>query len=88
MIIQMSYVVCDECGAPGAMADDAAGARREAKGFVQVAGRDLCWRCDPSSQRCTVCGVRPKNWLTGCTSRDGIHTHARPEQVGGGQGGR
>lgn len=73
MIGRMSYVICDECGAPGEMADDAAEAR-EAPGFVQIDGRDLCWSCNPNSGRCLTCGVRPKNLLSGCTSRDGIHT--------------
>lgn len=90
MINRMSHVVCDECGTPGEMADDAKEARASARreGFVRVDGRDLCWRCDPNSGRCTTCGVRPQNLLSGCTSRDGIHTTGRAssKEVGGDRG--
>lgn len=45
MIGRLSYVMCDECGNPGAPADGAKEARAEARrqGFVRTEdGRDLC----------------------------------------------
>lgn len=48
MIARMVYVMCDGCGNPSEMADDAREAREQAKavdGFVRRGGRDLCRLC-------------------------------------------
>ncbi|HET7455427.1 MAG TPA: hypothetical protein VFJ76_07900 [Solirubrobacterales bacterium] len=52
MIARLSYVMCDECGNPGAPADNAREARAEARrqGFVRIDGRDLCKECKPKPQ--------------------------------------
>lgn len=43
----MSHVVCDDCGNPGPLADDAKEARSEARayGFVRLHNQDLCRGC-------------------------------------------
>lgn len=76
MISRLSYVHCDRCGNPAEVADNAEEARVIARGqgFIQIDGKDVCWRCNPDSGRCVTCGIRPENWLVGCNARDGIHT--------------
>lgn len=52
MIAHLSYVMCDGCGSPAEVADDAKEARRYAKrqGFVRVDRRDLCRECKPNPE--------------------------------------
>jgi hypothetical protein len=53
VIAHLSYVMCDECGSPGEVSDDADEARAVAKaqGFVRIEGRDLCRDCKPAATK-------------------------------------
>lgn len=54
MIAHLSYVMCDICGDPAEVAEEATEARRLAKrsGYVRTDdGQDLCKDCKPDTSR-------------------------------------
>lgn len=62
MIAHLSYVMCDECGNPAELADNAKEARAEARrqGFKHMGQRDICRECiskQTGEETCNVCGV-------------------------------
>ena len=58
MILHLSYVACDVCGAPAQPGDNAKEARAEARAEGYLTRKaDLCPRCRPDRPKCPVCGL-------------------------------